>query len=181
MLVSLSGTPGTGKSTAAALLDPEVYETIHMNKLSENHIQGFDGARGSAEVDMEALLKVIGEGKLKIPENGKRHVIIVGHLSHHLPVDLIIVLRISTKPLEQRLRLRRYSQEKIRENMEAEALSVITIEALNSGSPVYEIDTTQLTPPEVASHIRQIISSPSEPLTGPEDIINFTGEIMEWY
>lgn len=181
MIVSLSGTPGTGKTSTAEQLDPQHFEILSMNELTEKYKSGVDERRGSAEVDIDRLVNDIQEGSVRLPAGEEKHIVIEGHLSHYLPVDIIIVLRTSTKELEVRLQERSYSAEKIRENMEAEAMGVISLEALDSPFPVYEVDTTDLSPKKAAERCEILIQNRLPPLTGPEDIIDFTGEILEWY
>ena len=54
-----------------------------------------------------------------------------GHIAHFLKnIDKIIVLRCHPNELKNRLSSRNYSDEKIAENMEAEALNIITDEAI---------------------------------------------------
>jgi adenylate kinase len=48
--------------------------------------------------------------------------VIDGHLSHHLPIDAVIVLRCSPEALEDRLSTRGYSEAKTSENCEWELL-----------------------------------------------------------
>jgi len=199
MLISLSGTPGTGKTTVAELLSPAGYRIIPMNELTKEFLAGRDQERESDEVDMGALIESVGAGKFLTSNNIETHILIEGHLSHLLPVDIIVVLRTSPKVLKERLASRGYSTEKVRENMEAEALGVITMEALEAGVPVYEIDTTEMSPEETAKRLTEIVEDAGkeggkglkEVTDGsvlkrrkglrPEEMIDFTEEIMEWY
>ena len=217
MLISLSGTPGTGKTTVAELLSSAGYRIIPMNELTKKFLVGRDAGRESDEVDMEALIESMDIGKFLTSNDIETHKIIEGHLSHLLPVDIIVVLRTSPRVLKERLASRGYSPEKVRENMEAEALGVITIEALEVGIPVYEIDTTEMSPEETARRLTKIVEETedehekekalradekNDSLSGqtgtgvsrendsgrerqkrlrPEEIIDFTEEIMEWY
>ncbi len=181
MIVSLSGTPGTGKTSIAEHFDPQEFKIVSMNALTKNYNTGVDEGRGSAEVDIEAMVRDISEGKISLPEETGKHTIIEGHLSHHLITDTIIILRTSTMELERRLRKRSYSNEKIRENMEAEAMGVISLEALETECPMYEIDMTNVSPEEGAAICRRIILNPPAPLTEPAELIDYTGEILEWY
>ena len=82
--------------------------------------------------------------------------IIEGHISHYF-TDSAIVLRLDPKELKKRLIARGYSEKKIRENLEAEALDVILIEAVEFCDRVDEIDTTGLSPAEVADLVVGII------------------------
>jgi adenylate kinase len=80
-----------------------------------------------------------------------------GHLSHLLPSDIVIVLRCEPNKLRERLRKKRYSKEKIEENVEAEILDVILIEAVELHKKVFEIDTTNLNADEICNDIVSII------------------------
>ena len=82
--------------------------------------------------------------------------ILEGHFSHHF-AQWSIVLRLAPQKLESRLEERAYSPEKIRENLEAEALDVILVEAVEYCQRVDEIDTTRRTPQEVADLVAKII------------------------
>ncbi|MCJ7640224.1 MAG: AAA family ATPase, partial [Euryarchaeota archaeon] len=69
--------------------------------------------------------------------------VIEGHISHHLSVERVIVLRTNPAVLRGRLQEKGFSEKKIRENIEAEILDVILIEALGlHGNNVYEVDST---------------------------------------
>jgi adenylate kinase len=84
-------------------------------------------------------------------------VILEGHTSHLLPVDIIIVLRASPSALRERLRSRRWSDAKIKENIEAEALDIILVEAIETNNKVYEIDTTNMSPMQVKDAVLEVI------------------------
>ena len=64
-----------------------------------------------------------------------------GHLSHNLPVDCVILFRCRPDILEERLRQRKWSEEKIAENVECELLSII-INEIDKGISTLEVDTT---------------------------------------
>jgi len=181
MIVSLSGTPGTGKTTVAKMIDRSDYVIIPMNELSRDYLGEYDEVRATTEVEIDRLAQDIRDKVLTIPRGTETHTIVEGHLSHHLPVARIIVLRTSPKVLKERLSHREYSDGKVRENMEAEALGIITIEAFDTDIPVNEIDTSTMEPALVASEIRSIIELEREPLRGPEHMIDYSGEILEWY
>ena len=76
-------------------------------------------------------------------------------LAHYLPCDKLIILRCRPDVLKERLNGRGYSPEKIRENVEAEALDVILIEAVNAYQPeqIFEIDTTNINAEKTADLI----------------------------
>ncbi|MCX6680584.1 MAG: adenylate kinase family protein [Methanothrix sp.] len=148
MQIALTGTPGTGKTTIAALLP---YNVIDINALVKGGMNfGKDPVRGCLEADMDALAKHL------VRLDSDETLILEGHFSHHF-ADWSIVLRLSPAALKSRLEARGYSAEKIRENLEAEALDVILVEAVEFCDRVDEIDTTGKSPPEVAELVARII------------------------
>jgi adenylate kinase len=148
MQIALTGTPGTGKTTIAGLLP---YKIIDINALVKGGMNfGKDPERGCLEADMDALASYLA--KLDPDET----IILEGHFSHHF-ADWSIVLRLSPAALKPRLEARGYSAEKIRENLEAEALDVILVEAVELCGRVDEIDTTGKSTPEVAELVARII------------------------
>jgi adenylate kinase len=151
MRYALTGTPGVGKTTVAAILSLHGVPTMEVGELArrEGLILGLDEGRGSYDVDLDAL-RAHSSG---IPDG----VVLVGHLSHLLDVGGIIVLRCSPSVLAARLRERGYALPKVMENVEAEAVDVILIEAVESGAAVFEIDTTYGSPDEVARSVLQIL------------------------
>jgi adenylate kinase len=163
MRIALTGTPGTGKTTVAALLP---YQVIDINALVKEGLNlGRDPLRGCLNADMDALAARLDEmawGKICILE---------GHFSHHF-ADWCIVLRLSPSELGERLKARDYPQEKIRENLEAEALDVILVEAVELCGRVDEIDTTGRTAQEVAWLVIKIIEGELELPPGQVDWLN---------
>ncbi|MCL7415774.1 MAG: adenylate kinase family protein [ANME-2 cluster archaeon] len=157
MIIALTGTPGTGKTSICALLEMH-YGIIDLNALikKDGLHTGEDELRGSLVVDIDALQARVDE----LVKDETATVIIEGHLSHLLTgIDALIVLRTRPDVLAQRLANRGYPQEKVQENMEAEALDVILVEAVERHERVYEVETTLTTPDDVAREIWQMIQS----------------------
>ena len=149
MKIALTGTPGTGKSTVAPLVD-EGFRVLDLNALiKDEYNQGSDPERKSMIADLDRL-----DGYVESLEGDY---VIEGHISHLLPVDRIVVLRTAPRVLRERLTKRGWSKAKIDENLEAEALDVILVEALEMSDNVYEINATDMSPEEVAEAVRQII------------------------
>jgi adenylate kinase len=125
-----------GKSTVAEILKRRGYTVLSVNELAERFdcIIGEDD--GCKIVDVEELSEVL---KDNLPEG---LVFLEGHLSHLLDPDVIVVLRCNPIELKRRLERRNWDESKILENVEAEIVDVILVEALDTGRDVYEIDTT---------------------------------------
>lgn len=151
MRVALTGTPGTGKTTVAALLP---YRVIDLNALVKGGLNfGIDPERGCLEADMDGLDKRLDELD---DANADTITIIEGHFSHYF-ANFAIVLRLDPQELKKRLEARGYYDKKVRENLEAEALDVILVEAVESCNRVDEIDTTGRSTAEVAELVVKII------------------------
>jgi adenylate kinase len=175
VLIALTGTPGVGKTATAMELLHRGRTLVDLGELARERglLGDHDLERDTYEVDPISLgeqLEVMREEDI---------VIVEGHLSHLLPVDLIIVLRCSPALLEERLRSRGWSEGKIRENMEAEACDVILIEALDSDVEVCEVDTTCLDPGQVADAVEGIIRGEREKYTPGH--IDWSEEVLGWY
>ena len=164
MLIGLTGTPGTGKTSVSRLLENKrSWKVIHLNDLiKEKHLYTeIDEKRDAVIADMEPireyLQETIDRNELK-EEHGRENevVIIESHLAHYI-ADIVIVLRAYPLELEMRLNTRGYSEEKIKENVEAEALDVILIEAFEWCKKVFEVNTTGKSIEEVGQDIEKII------------------------
>jgi len=142
--IIITGTPGTGKSTLAKLIAKrlhfkriDVSSLIKKKKISE----GYDRKRKTKIVDTKKLNREL----MSIIKNSKQNLIIDSHLSHYLPkkyVDLCIVVKCGLKKLYGRLKRRKYSKEKIRENLDAEIFEVCLDEARKFGHKIRIVDTT---------------------------------------
>ncbi len=145
-MIAVSGTPGTGKSAFARQLARKLdARLIDLNALIRR--KGFykldaDGTRIANLRQMRAEFARISRKSLD-------NIVVEGLLAHLLPTKRlthVIVLRTKPKILERRLRARKYFGTKLRDNIEAEALSIILWEAVQAHGmdKVYEIDTTKL-------------------------------------
>ncbi len=167
MLVALTGTPGTGKTTVANLLP---YRVIDINVLVKGGMNfGKDPERGCLEADMDALANYLAE------QDCDEILILEGHFSHHF-ANWAIVLRLAPSALKSRLEARGYSSAKIQENLEAEALDVILVEAAERCGRVDEVNTTGKSPLEVAELVTEIVQGRLQIPAGQVDwLIEFFG------
>ncbi len=162
MIIALTGTPGTGKTTVCGIINEHSqyrkhYSIIDINKLilDEGLHSDKDEESGSYIADFEKLEKRVKELISGSPE---RDIIMEGHLSHFLPSDAIIVLRAHPVALRKRLGKRKeYSFKKVKENADAEALDVILVESSERSDKVFEIDTTNANALAVVKSVIYII------------------------
>lgn len=162
----MTGTPGTGKTTATEQVD--ALEVIHLNAVIEREgfTQGVDDERDSTIADLDAVERWL---------DGRDDVLVESHLAHHVPADRVIVLRCHPETIEQRLQERGESPESAAENAESEALDVILTEAVerHGADSVYEIETTDRSPEAVADEIQAVIAGDREPDAGSVSYIEY--------
>jgi len=167
--IALTGTPGTGKTSLASRLE---YKIFSINDYYPKISIGKDDD-GNWLVDLKKLNEVINVEK-------NSSIIYEGHVSHFLEnIGMAIVLRCNPKKLKERLELREYTQEKINENMEAEALNIISEEAIEmcGYEKVFELDTTELSLDASVAKIEGIISGNIK----TNKRIDYSETIMDWY
>ncbi|GAD52451.1 AMP/CMP kinase AK6 [Halarchaeum acidiphilum MH1-52-1] len=168
MRVVVTGTPGTGKTTATERLDTDL-DVVHLNDVirEEGLYTERDEERDSLVADIDALVETYADAD---------DVLVESHLAHHLDdADRVVVLRCAPETLAERLRERDESEAKARENAESEALDVILGEAVgkHGRERVYEVDTTDRTPDEVAAEIAAVIDGEREPSAGEVDFTEY--------
>ena len=170
MMLAITGTPGTGKSTVSTLLKERGHHVIHQNDTVDGYMVGDDVQRDTGIVDTDAWAGDF------TPSEG----IIEGHLTHLLPCDRVVVLRCRPDVLEERLRKRGYNEEKISENGEAEALDVCLTETTecHHGEEILELDCTDMTPAEVADAIEAFMRKERPPSHGSTDWSEFLGKYI---
>jgi len=165
--VAVTGTPGTGKTTATDLLDagPDV---IHLNEVVREAglTAGTDADRDSAIADVAAVGDYL---------DGREDVLFESHLAHRFAADRVVVLRCDPETVERRLRDRGESADSATENAESEALDLILSEAVaqHGDDAVYEIDTTDRSPEAVASEIAAVVAGERDPSAGTVDFTDY--------
>ena len=103
-----------------------------------------------------------------------------GHISHYLDnIDIVVVLRCNPNELKSRLNSRNYNDEKIKENLEAEALNIISDEAIEQYGEdnVFEIDTSTNEINNCAEMMVDIINGNIK----SNKRIDYSETIMDWY
>lgn len=150
MIVALTGTPGTGKTTVSEHL--EDFDVIDLTEFVKEH--GLGEENREFEVDLDAMVE-----KLEEEIDRTEDIVIEGHLSHHFPADYCVVLRCDPEELEARLAERNYSKPKVQENVESEMLDVILGEAVQKQDNIIEIDTTNQKAEDVAEEIERRIEN----------------------
>lgn len=182
MLIVITGTPGTGKTSVSSLLAKKFgagVSVIHISEFvkAKRLAGGYDAEMKSGIVDSRKLgralkaeiAKMGGErGKADTGAAGKKGkreniLIVEGHLACEisLPADYVFVLRCRPGLLSARMESRGYGKLKIRENLLAEMLDYCTVNAMANyaGSKVIELETADSAASGTAEKIRKVVSS----------------------
>ncbi|KAJ9093475.1 hypothetical protein QFC19_008334 [Naganishia cerealis] len=180
--LSTTGTPGTGKSTTAALLaSSSSIPLVHLNIsdiVKENSFhEGWDEEWNSWTLDEDRLLDHLEDiiNPRDAPATTERAWIVTSHahpgfdvgfiIDHHSPsmyperwIDLAVVLRTDNEILYRRLEDRNYKPNKIQENVSAEIMEVIPAETRESYEPeiVVELRSDGLIEHEMDDNVRRI-------------------------
>lgn len=174
MIIAVTGTPGVGKTTVSKLLSERLgYDYVSVKDFALERGLG-EPAGDEVEIDVDALAKEAGAAF-----QGE-DVVIDGHLSHHVPADLVVVLRLHPKDVAERLKARGYPRKKLAENVEAELIDVILVEALERNENVLEVDTTGKTPEEVVEEILALIDGGVKRRVGVVDWSNAYDDILPY-
>lgn len=157
MLISITGTPGTGKTGVAEILAEKMgAKLISIGALVEKGKirHTYDRKRKTKEIARKDM-----ERAVKKETDRKRTNIIEGHLGHLIKADCVFVLRCNPKELCRRLEARKWDRQKIEENVTAEFVDLITTEAIGKNRRVFEIDTSRRSAKSSASLIKDILNS----------------------
>jgi len=192
--IVIAGTPGVGKTTVSEILARRLNAVhVDLSKLAieKNLILYYDEERESYVIDELRLVEEVAR-----IVNLYERVIIDTHYPEVLPrdlVDIVVVLRLRPDELEKRLAAKKWPLRKIRENVLAEILSVVAINAFEKFGElkVYELNATGLTIEEVVERIIDLLRHPTkyEPgikidwllLLSPEEVTKYSslGEGLE--
>ncbi|OBA29152.1 P-loop containing nucleoside triphosphate hydrolase protein [Hanseniaspora valbyensis NRRL Y-1626] len=166
--IIITGTPGCGKSTLSSKLNEFAKK--------EDIFESYDESRKSHVIDEEELLnrleKPLREGSC----------IIDWHCNDIFPerlIDLVIVLKCGTSALYDRLQARKYHDSKIQENIDAEIMSVVLEDALESYDKRIVIELPSETEEQVEDNLEKIIAWYKQWLKDNKSGV--TNEIDEFY
>ncbi len=158
--IIIAGTPGVGKTTIAKKVADKI-NALHIDlselAMSKKLFSHYDDERDTYVIDenrvVEEVLEIIRKHE---------YIVIDTHYPEILPkeeIDMVIILRLHPRVLEERLKNKNWVWEKIRENVLAEILSVVAVNAVRKfgEDKVYEIDTTNKSVEEVVKTVLEII------------------------
>ena len=132
MIISISGSVGSGKTTIAVELGKKLgYEVIHLNELAKNYkiaeveeLQTFDFDLDKLLNDVEKLIPM------------KDNLIFEGHFAHFLNpilVDFLFVINRELGDLKEVYSQREYNEQKVSDNLEVESFNLCFHEAVEEG------------------------------------------------
>lgn len=162
MRIVITGTPGTGKTQAGKLLAHNLKtKAIDANEFVREKGLYTEIEEGSFVVDLEKFKAVIEK---------EENFVATGHILSEisLDVDYVFILRTNPRILEIRLQEKKWKKEKIKDNIEAEALDYCTQKVLENYSTknIHEIDSTHLTIKEIVDEILNIVENNLAPNYG---------------
>lgn len=131
MRIIVTGTPGTGKTTIAkALAKRTRHAYINEHSFCLQHCIGeIDKKSRELIVDTKELEKALKRVLAK-----EKDFVLEGHLvcETKLPVDLVVVLGCDETLLDKRLKKKRYSDEKVLDNLHCESANYCLKKALEN-------------------------------------------------
>ncbi len=148
MIITITGTPGAGKTHIAKGLANKNWKYIDLNALikKEKLYDCYDKKADTFDVDTERLKKLderfskyiekeisvkkeLTAAELKNIIKKNKGILVDSHLSHYLNSDLCIVVKADIKTINNRLKKRGYPVDKIKENIESEIFDICLEEA----------------------------------------------------
>lgn len=184
MIAALTGTPGTGKTTVGRALAQAGFDVLDLGELivRKGLYEDVDPARDSKVVDPRTLSRFL-QPELRQARQARRDLVLEGHLAHEVHgVEVAVVLRCRPAQLAERLRARGWPEAKVRENCQAEALDMLTVEAAEAAPRVLEVDTTGKAPDAVAREVVALLRSTDAEAWNAHrpGSVSWGEEVLEW-
>jgi adenylate kinase len=175
MRIAITGTPGTGKTSIGDVLRARGWGVVEVSAIAQEAglLMEMDERRGSYEINIDELQEAVDS------RYHSNDIVLIGHLAHLVSNDLCIVLRCRPNVLRARLAARGWPKAKVDENIEAEVLDAILIEALEQDGAVFEVDTSDIGPSLVADAVQDIVAGKTE-MYRPGHI-DWSSEVLDWY
>ena len=151
LVVAITGTPGTGKTTISDIVAEKLgFAHVDVSRLIKSDVKryglGWDEERKTIIANIPETRKKVQE---LVRENKEKNqgFVIDGHFSPEVcKPDLVIVLRCPPKKLYKRLRTRKnYAETSVKENVEAECIDSCFVHAQQSSGKaarIIEIETS---------------------------------------
>jgi len=166
-VILVGGSPGTGKTKVAKILGSKLsVEVISLGDFADKSgcVKAEDRARKTGIINEDCLVDAL----LDLTDDKSKRMVIEGHYIDLVPsssVQWVFILRTHPQTLRARLSERNYSNDKITENVEAEVIGVCQMDAIDAfgEARVFEIDTSELSAPESAEKIEDLMKTKSSP------------------
>ncbi|MGC8669944.1 MAG: AAA family ATPase [Candidatus Micrarchaeia archaeon] len=144
LVIGITGTPGVGKSYFSNELKKHTsINVVELNNIVRKHklFYGFD-----KDKSMVVKLDMLNTYTKREINRSKKSIALVGHLVPELKIkfDILIVLRLDLNGLLLRFQKRGYTNNKLKENIVAEALDYCGEKAKNKkiAKEIYEIESS---------------------------------------
>lgn len=142
MRIVITGVAGSGKTTAAKKISAKLNIPIFDLKqyIKERKLYDCRDKDGTMVVDSKKLEKKI---RKDLPERYVLEGLLACEIS--VPADFVFVMRTEPKKLEKRLRKRKYSEKKIMDNLESEAIDYCSVKARENypEKKVFDVDSAE--------------------------------------
>jgi len=154
--IIVTGTPGVGKTTHCEIIS----RSTDLKHLSINDVVKERGCHDGWDDDFKSW--IVDEDKLldSIEDDVKQGGYIIDwHACDLFPkswVDLVVVLRVDSTKLYDRLTARAYPEAKLQENLDSEIMEVLLQEARDSYDEEIVVELTSNTSDEMDSNVERI-------------------------